>query len=1606
MTNAIGLNGGQPQKQTRFTPIYTGRFFSGLWTNRSPLRDAATTRLSEKFYGPTGDALIAGTNVEITNRLTLGRRPGNAVFDSNTYTNVQNFYSFRLFNANQEQIDVMIDTANFLYSFYNGTKSLVWSKGSGAGQTYMQSVGNSLYFGNGAENKKWLQSMTAWSSGAHWNGPTTPFMNTFLIDPNGNIQQLTACIVPVTQIQIASNVLTVTSSQSLSGVLTTGLQITFPSGMAASFLNGQTVTVTAVTGNTFTAAFTHANYGPTAETNITATVVKGGTPISGSSTPTWSGTPLTPGMATPSQALTNDGTAQWTNRGTSVKNWGIVAPTTSPSPTIGSSRSAWAQNTFYSVAGVVLDSNGNLQQVQTAGKTGSSAPTWATTLNATTTDGTVTWKLIQLAASLTWAAHTAYTAGSFLVANAGGTNCLFQLAPITQPSLNGNVSAYIYNASHTGAVGAVKLTNPTLTGSAAANATVNSLRMTGVPTSDGASMSWVTTNGAGESVSTSNPFPSFTNNYDLVMLGAFTIPVAGQYTFTVKHHDGMIWGIGGGATVVSGPNNNALGQTITPVQGYPVFGGNNSTPGTGQAWTDTFVVNFPTAGTYNFEFDFDYWYHTGLQFDVQINGAELANGTAISGTTQPSWPAWSTSYAPNYPNVKEAANRFQWNNLGPTSDYTWLANTNFSLPNATIIDPAGNTESPYRAGVTGTNEPTFATGQNQLTTDNPNLIWINQGVASAPAPGTISTFDGGWEYGIALVNTVDNTVSNCGPLSPATGNFIGASGVSFAAGTGLPAASQIDPQCDYVAIFRTTDGLTSPFLIPGTGNSTYTVPLATYLASGYTDTTADTGLNNLISAPIAGENTPPAAGAVNLTYHLNRIFFSVGNVVYWTSGPDAPVGNGANGVAPLNFSVCPSLVTRIVPTTIGAIVFTVSDVYLITGQGTTTSPIQKAVPYLQGVGLLSYNALEVNGSIIGLFTTDKQFIILNPDAGVSYAGFPIGDQLRQNTGAAGTAWNPSKAYVTWHVNGEDQAWYLCDGQFGWYRLMATPAPETGYTWSPFASIVGGCQAVKSIETSPGVRNLLVSAGPTSTGGSTPTYKYTTTGLSGAGAKIRLWGTNRNTLLVFDGSSRSVSTPIDAGAGVYNQVTNVGGAENNFCLIDAQNHVFTGGNNTHDQGSYFATGTNQDPRGRDWRPMDWFGTAQVRSQVYNISDGAHQWIASGATGAWGAVTGTQAAIVWGVRDYSAGTAFDGTFGGTSWGATLCEPTGPAGGAVKWICGRNTDGAMIVLVASPVLATGAGGGKYHLSVNLPPTNGTTAQATTTVVAVEGASVTPSCMIYDASSNSVIFLMSDGTLQKWSVSGTPTLTATAAAPVSGLNIANSAITMFRATGVQQTGVTHADGTFFLWYTNGSGHNALAQVSGASLATIATYDLDALTPPIALSAGLNDMDYHAGNNEVFITVGSGLDALNAMSLWLKNPAGSGPILNRDLSTYQDNGSSYAAWAVIGSLVLAQPGQVAEVAFVTIDSVNLGTPLTLGILIDEALPYWTGPFETLKGWEPDPPGLPPSRSTLGQRFYLSELTDQAALCRHLQIRLNWVTEAQANELLSMTVYGAFMQES
>jgi len=62
----------------------------------------------------------------------------------------------------------------------------------------------------------------------------------------------------------------------------------------------------------------------------------------------------------------------------------------------GTANPAWTATHAYTVGALIVDSNGNVQRCTTAGTSGGSHPTWATTIGATTNDSGAVWTLVAL----------------------------------------------------------------------------------------------------------------------------------------------------------------------------------------------------------------------------------------------------------------------------------------------------------------------------------------------------------------------------------------------------------------------------------------------------------------------------------------------------------------------------------------------------------------------------------------------------------------------------------------------------------------------------------------------------------------------------------------------------------------------------------------------------------------------------------------------------------------------------------------------------------------------------------------------------------------------------------------------------------------------------------------------------------------------------------------------------------------------------------------------------------------------------------------------------------------------------------------------------------
>lgn len=303
-------------------------------------------------------------------------------------------------------------------------------------------------------------------------------------------------------------------------------------------------------------------------------------------------------------------------------------------------------------------------------------------------------------------------------------------------------------------------------------------------------------------------------------------------------------------------------------------------------------------------------------------------------------------------------------------------------------------------------------------------------------------------------------------------------------------------------VFPCTAATATTLTLTNAGGAAETHAATAYLA--VVDAAADATLNLLQLADLNGLNTPPPVGATAPEFHLGRVWVVVGNTVYYSVGTDLGniLGNGYEGFPPANFFTFPSKVTRLLSlSTVNGtalLVFTVSDVYAIYGNGSALTVLNGATgitvfyaaPLLKKTGLASYNALDARGSIIYMMTNDGRVISFNPNSQIIYTdpekaineiGFAIGDQPPSTSisllGGTLAGFNPANAYVSWHGSGSaDQALYVADGATGWFRCNPNQQPDGGTVWSAKRTIVGGCAAVQSIETSPGVYQLLI--GPT------------------------------------------------------------------------------------------------------------------------------------------------------------------------------------------------------------------------------------------------------------------------------------------------------------------------------------------------------------------------------------------------------------------------------------------------------------------------------------------------------------------------------------------------
>jgi hypothetical protein len=367
-------------------PININRFDIGLVSNRDPLHAPVIHNGS----GPVvaGDALIDGLNVEISNNSTLIRRPGFPEYCSQQIPSGTPLgFGTLLTDGNTN----FLDTTTDVFSFDTTSLTSVYTKNT-TEQSHFQQVDNHLYWADGTDARRLvfgLDGLTTakWGidpprsapgvaqiliSGLNtWAASTFFSSNLILLDSNGNIQKLTTGgttgAAEPTWATVAGN--TTTDGSAVWTCQGTGTRATSHAYSLGAYIRVSfSKTISTQQWN----PYINSPYG--GYETVTSSVpydyfFKATTAGTSSSTATGSVTwPVGNGSSV------TDGTVVWTVIG-NKSNWASIGGLTA-----------------VSTATSIVDSNGNQQNIQSPGKTGSgSHPTWNTTTGGLTTDGTIIW---------------------------------------------------------------------------------------------------------------------------------------------------------------------------------------------------------------------------------------------------------------------------------------------------------------------------------------------------------------------------------------------------------------------------------------------------------------------------------------------------------------------------------------------------------------------------------------------------------------------------------------------------------------------------------------------------------------------------------------------------------------------------------------------------------------------------------------------------------------------------------------------------------------------------------------------------------------------------------------------------------------------------------------------------------------------------------------------------------------------------------------------------------------------------------------------------------------------------------------------------------------
>jgi len=432
--------GAQPSKQPKYVPIHIAKAQAGLVTNRAALHDISIG-IYQRFYGGQPDALLGGSNIEISPQQTWKHRPGCSAFATLPSTCL---ISYPFFNPDGT-VTLYMDTATGVYTTPS-SPVLLFTKSAGAGQTSFLQIGNTLYMANGVDNKKVIGGKVYNWAG---NGPTTQpnvIINSIgagaaasipwsantvfttmglLKDTNGNVQQLISVNADGT-----NNTSTVIGTSGVGEPVwnnTSGGTVTEVSGLqwecygpVGTWSGSQVFTDASTPGSL---ANPSVIFDPTSG-NIFAFNANGaGTGTSGTVKPNFSGIPLLGHVSDNGFKWFNFGPAKTWKPSTTYQQWGvsfgqndpnafIIEPTTPQAAGYGTS----SQQTVF--IQVVITPGGGTSDSSHTG------PQWATTqAKPVTRDGQLNFQFLGSATRANGTTYTAWQAGTaFFSVIYDGTN--------------------------------------------------------------------------------------------------------------------------------------------------------------------------------------------------------------------------------------------------------------------------------------------------------------------------------------------------------------------------------------------------------------------------------------------------------------------------------------------------------------------------------------------------------------------------------------------------------------------------------------------------------------------------------------------------------------------------------------------------------------------------------------------------------------------------------------------------------------------------------------------------------------------------------------------------------------------------------------------------------------------------------------------------------------------------------------------------------------------------------------------------------------------------------------------------------------------------------